>query len=340
MEEILSFTMNGISNYLKENFGKGEYHGKCIYRYFFKTGLNDFENLDCFKNKELAIKIKESLKFPEPEIVETRESEEVLKFALRLEDGEVIESVILKMKNRHTLCISSQVGCKMNCGFCATAKMGFKRNLEAYEIILQLFTAVFKLDYDIRNIVFMGMGEPLDNYENVKKAILILNDQHGFDLAFGHITLSTSGLADKIEKLGKDEDIKPNLSVSINSADETKRKDLMPVTKKFNLLKLKETLKNYPLKKKGIIFITYTIFKDLNDSRQDALKLKEFVDGLPCRINLIPYNEVEGSGLKGCLDEDVNRFAGYLEEHSLFVRKRWTRGAELDAGCGQLASKI
>lgn len=340
MEEILSFTMNGISNYLKENFGKGEYHGKCIYRYFFKTGLNDFENLDCFKNKELALKIKESLKFPEPEIVETRESEEVLKFALRLEDGEVIESVILKMKNRHTLCISSQVGCKMNCGFCATAKMGFKRNLEAHEIILQLFTAVFKLDYDIRNIVFMGMGEPLDNYENVKKAILILNDQHGFDLAFGHITLSTSGLADKIEKLGKDEDIKPNLSVSINSADETKRKDLMPVTKKFNLLKLKETLKNYPLKKKGIIFITYTIFKDLNDSRQDALKLKEFVDGLPCRINLIPYNEVEGSGLKGCHDEDVNRFAGYLEEHSLFVRKRWTRGAELDAGCGQLASKI
>lgn len=340
MEHILSFTMKGLSKFFKQEFGKGEFHAKCVYRYFFKTGRDDIENLDCFKNLKLPKKIKKALIFPQPLIIDKRESDDVFKFALKLEDGSIIESVILKMKNRHTLCISSQVGCKINCQFCATAKMGFKRNLLTHEIILQIYSAKFILGYDIRNVVFMGMGEPLDNYENVKNAVLILNDQHGFDLAFRHITISTSGLADKIDILGKDEDIRPNLSISINSANNDIRTKLMPITKKFNLDTLKTTLKDYPLKRNGIFFITYTIFKGINDSKEDALKLFEFTKDLPCRVNLIPYNSVEGCEFMGCSDDDINRFASYLEEHLVFVRKRWTRGANLDAGCGQLAAKI
>lgn len=340
MSEILSFTLNDLTKFLNQNFGKGEFHSKCIYRYFFKTGKTDIENLDCFKNKELAFKIKENLKFPKPVIPEKKESDDVIKFALELFDKSVIESVILKMKTRDTLCISSQVGCKMNCGFCATAKMGFKRNLFPHEIILQFFTAKFVLGYDIRNIVFMGMGEPLDNYENVKQAVLILNEQHGFDIAFRHITISSSGLCDQIERLGKDPDIKANLSVSINSADNELRKKIMPVTKKFDLLTLRNTLLNYPLKHKGIIFITYTLFKGLNDSEEDALKLVDFVNAIPCRVNIIPYNEVKGCDFKGCSDKDIADFSSLLEKHGLFVRKRWTKGKNLDAGCGQLAGKI
>ncbi|MGM0418400.1 MAG: 23S rRNA (adenine(2503)-C(2))-methyltransferase RlmN [Thermodesulfobacteriota bacterium] len=340
MAEILSFTMNELSGFLKENFGKGEYHGKCIYRYIFKTGKTDIESLDCFKNKDLALKIKEKLNFPEPVILEKKESEDVFKFALELKDKSVVETVVLKMKNRNTLCISSQVGCRMGCRFCATADMGFKRNLFADEIVLQLFTAEFILGFDIRNVVFMGMGEPLDNYENVKKAVLILNDQHGFDLAYRYITVSTSGLADMIEKLGKDIDIKPNLSVSLNSADDEVRKKLMPVSNKYNLEALKNVLLSYPLKPKGIIFITYTLFKGINDSKEDALKLSRFLEKIPCRVNLIPYNSVEGCDFTGCSDYDINRFASYLEDLSLFVRKRWTKGDNLDAGCGQLAGKI
>ena len=340
MENILSFTSISFTEFLKEKFGKGSYHGNCIYRYFFKTGNTDFENLDCFVNIDLALAIKDSLILPDVEIADKRESDDVFKFALRLNDGELIESVILKMKNRHTLCVSSQVGCKMSCKFCATAKMGFKRNLTVDEITLQLYTAKFILGYDIRNIVFMGMGEPLDNYENVRKAILIFNDQHGFDMAFAHITLSTSGLADVVERLGKDNMIRPNLSVSLNSGDNKIRKELMPITKKFDLKYLKKVLLNYPLKRKGIIFITYTLFKGVNDSKEDAKKLFSYVRDLPCRINLIPYNAVEECGFIPCSDGDINRFAGYLETYDLFVRKRWTKGAELDAGCGQLAAKI
>ncbi|PID78318.1 MAG: 23S rRNA (adenine(2503)-C(2))-methyltransferase RlmN [Deltaproteobacteria bacterium] len=340
MNKILSFTMKGFTDYLKINFGKGEYHAKCIYRYFFKTGSSDFENLDCFKNKELAIKIKKSLVFPSPLIADIKESEQVLKFALKLDDGKVVESVILKMKNRHTLCISSQAGCRMNCRFCATGKTGLQRNLFVDEIIIQFFTARFILGYNIRNVVFMGMGEPLDNYENVKKSVLVLNEQHGFDLSFRHITISTSGIADKIAVLGKDKDIRPNLSVSINSADNEKRKYLMPVSKKYSLGVLKQTLLDYPLKKKGIIFITYTLFKGLNDSIEDAEMLVRYLEGLPCRVNLIPYNPVKGCDFEKSSDDDINRFASYLEKDCLFVRKRWTRGAELDAGCGQLAAEI
>ncbi|MGE4520522.1 MAG: 23S rRNA (adenine(2503)-C(2))-methyltransferase RlmN [Desulfobacteraceae bacterium] len=340
MSEILSFTLNDLTHFLNQSFGKGEFHAKCIYRYFFKTGKTDIENLDCFRNKELACKIKAGLKFPEPVILEKKESEDVIKFALELDDKAVIESVVLKMKTRDTLCISSQVGCRMNCGFCATAKIGFKRNLYPHEIILQLYTAKFVLGYDIRNIVFMGMGEPLDNYENVRQAVLILNEQHGFDIAFRHITISSSGLCDQIERLGKDPDIKANLSVSINSADNELRKRIMPVTKRFDLTTLRNTLLNYPLKQKGIIFITYTLFKDLNDSEKDAVKLAEFLDGIPCRVNIIPYNDIEGCGFKGCSDKDIADFSSLLEKSGLFVRKRWTKGKNLDAGCGQLAGKI
>ncbi|MDY0132745.1 MAG: 23S rRNA (adenine(2503)-C(2))-methyltransferase RlmN [Desulforegulaceae bacterium] len=340
MSKILSFTLDDLTSYLNKNFGKGKFHSKCIYRYFYKTGKSDLENLDCFTTKDLPLKIKEDLKFPNPVVLEKKESEDVIKIALELDDKSVVETVIIKMKTRDTLCVSSQVGCKMNCQFCATAKMGFKRNLLTHEILLQFYTAKFVLGYDIRNIVFMGMGEPLDNYENVRKAILILNEQQGFDISFRHITISTSGLCNQIEKLGKDVDIKPNLSVSINSADNDLRKSIMPVTNKFNLLTLRKTLLNYPLKPKGIIFITYTLFKGLNDGKKDALKLVNFLEGIPCRVNLIPYNKVEGCDFKGCNDKDLGDFSDLLESYGLFVRKRWAKGENLDAGCGQLAGKL
>jgi 23S rRNA (adenine2503-C2)-methyltransferase len=224
----------------------------------------------------------------------------------------------------------------MGCRFCETGHMGFQRNLTISEIIGQLFNARFVLRENIKNIVFMGMGEPFDNFDSVTKAIWIMHEQKGFDIALRHITVSTAGLISGIEKLGQMAVRGIRLAISINSADDDTRSWLMPVNRSNPLSRLKKTLSRFPLNKRGGFLFEYILIKGLNDSEKDAITLSEYIAPLPVRLNLIPYNSVKGFNYDSPCDDEMYRFADLLTKRGVFVVKRWARGRSVSAGCGQL----
>lgn len=337
---IFELTQPDLTKFLKQKFGKGDYHSKAIYRELIKKGNIDFENVIEFqKSKNLAQKIKKQLLLPIPVISKTISKNSTIKFINSLEDGYETESVIIPMKNHNTLCISSQIGCKMDCKFCETGKMGFIRNLTVHEIVSQVYAARFILKKSIKNLVFMGMGEPFDNFNNVIKAIDILNDQRGFDFAHRHITISTAGLISGIKKLASLNYKNINLAVSLNAPNDIVRTNLMPINNKYPLKDLLKTLKEYPLKKRGSIFIEYIVIPGINDSKKHANEVAEHLRDLKVRVNLIPLNKTTEFQSRITTDKEIHQFAKYLEEQGLFVVKRWSKGDSLFAACGQLGNK-
>ena len=225
----------------------------------------------------------------------------------------------------------------MGCRFCETGRMGFKRNLTVSEITGQLFNARFILKEKIKNIVFMGMGEPFDNFDPVIRAMRIMNEQKGFDIAFRHITLSTAGLTNGIETLGNLNLPGLRLAVSINASDDKTRSWLMPMAGSMETLK--KTLERFPLPKRGCFLFEYILIKGLNDSKKDAIRLSEYIKPLPVRLNLIPYNPVSRFNYKSPCDDDMKRFSDILTDNGIFVVKRWSKGRSVAAGCGQLGRK-
>jgi 23S rRNA (adenine2503-C2)-methyltransferase len=260
----------------------------------------------------------------------------VIKFATILADGRRIESVILPIRGRTTVCVSTQVGCSRGCLFCATGAMGFSRNLEVEEIVGQVHTGQLQGGRRIDNVVFMGMGEPLDNFENVVQAIRGMADPHGLDIAYRYITVSTAGHADGIRRLGAIKLPNLRLAVSINAADDALRSRLMPINRQYPLARLKEELLAFPRGKRGVVFVEYVLLAGINDSRDQALQLARYLDGLPVRVNVIPYNGGPESGFAVPAPEQVRRFCGWLVEEKLFVRERRSRGQEVMAACGML----
>ncbi len=218
------------------------------------------------------------------------EQDGVTKIVFSLADGLRVESVWIPMPRRSTLCMSSQAGCRMGCAFCRTGSLGLLRNLAAEEIVGQVYAVRHGLGRAIDNIVFMGMGEPLDNFDNVVQAIRVLSDQRGLDIAHSHMTISTAGLTDGIRRLGELGWPGLNLAVSLNAADDELRSQLMPINAVHPLALLKQALQAYPLRKKGVFFIEYVLLKGVNDSRGQAARLARFLEGLPVRVNVIGYN--------------------------------------------------
>lgn len=338
--EILNVTLDQLACEFKKKYDKGLYHASALYREFYKNGNIEFLKAKEFKTSPvLAGHLKHTIEFTPGQVVDTFTENNLTKFITRLWDGEKIESVIIPMTNHQTLCVSSQVGCRMGCRFCETAKMGFKRDLLVSEITGQLFNARFILKKKIKNIVFMGMGEPFDNFDNVIHAIWIMNEQKGFNIAFRHITVSTAGLINGIEKLGRLNMKGLRLAVSINASENKTRSWLMPVNKTAPLPSLKTALKMFPLSKRGCFLFEYILIKGLNDSLEDAIKLAEYIKPLPVRLNLIPYNSVTGFNYKSPCDDDMHRFADALTKRGIFVIKRWSKGCSVAAGCGQLGKK-
>ncbi len=335
--DIFSLTYEQFKIQLKKQFGKGEYHAKALYRAIFKKGSRSFSHLpELAKSGDFAERFAQSLNFPLME-VEQVSGEEVKKFVTSLEDGSLIESVIIPMdKKRTTLCISSQVGCRMGCSFCRTGDMGFTRNLSVSEIVGQIMTATFEFGADIRNIVFMGMGEPLDNLDNVIQALEVMTQQHGLDIPYSKITLSTSGVVEGIRELTRRGLTQIRLAVSLNGAEDILRKKIMPITNRYSLQDLKEALQQFPLDKRGVFFIEYVILKGINDSEDDVDRIYKFCKDLPVRVNLIPYN---GENFRRPSFEEVENFKKMLTERKLFVRVRTSRGDEISAACGQLAAE-
>ena len=334
---ILEFSLDRMIQTFDQDYGKGRFHARALFREVFKNGNADFLEAEEFLNSpQFAMALEGKFRVDPGQVLETFDEDNLTKFITRLSDGLEIESVIIPMTRHNTLCVSSQVGCKMGCKFCETGRMGFKRDLETFEITGQLYNARHVLGKKIKNIVFMGMGEPFDNFDHVMEAVHIMNEQRGFNIALGHITLSTAGLVPGIEKLAQMKIKGIRLAVSINAADDKTRSRIMPVNTAMPLETLKKSLTAFPLPRKGVFLFEYILIRGLNDSPYQAALLAEFIGPLPVRLNLIPYNPVKGFDYESPSDGEMHRFADLLSAKGVFVIKRWTRGRSVSAGCGQL----
>lgn len=266
-----------------------------------------------------------------------------IKMAFRLFDGNRVEGVLIPHGKRMTACISSQAGCSLTCRFCATGKLGRIRNLDAAEIFDQVVLirnkAVEHYNSPLTNIVYMGMGEPLLNYREVAQSVHQITASEGLGMSPQRITVSTAGIAKMIRKLGDDE-VKFNLALSLHAANDAKRSQIMPINDQNNLQALRESLLYFFEKTGTRITFEYILFDSFNDSIKDAQELVAFAKGIPCKINLIEYNTVEGTGFKKSKAEKVRSFKLYLEEKGkLIANVRRSRGKDIDAACGQLAGK-
>lgn len=261
-----------------------------------------------------------------------------VKYVFAMEDGSRIETVLLLDDKRRTLCVSTQVGCKMGCVFCATGKIKFRRNLSAGEIVDQVYI-VQKDVTKISNIVYMGMGEPLDNYDAVVKSVKILNDPAGPNIGIRHITISTCGIAPAIKKLAY-EHLHPRLAISLNAATDDLRNRLMPVNKKYPLKKLLDAVKKYQLKLKDRVTFEYVLIKGINDLVSDARQLVKLLRGIKCNVNLIEYNPHPGCKYKGSGMEKMSRFAEVLKEAGIENTIRLKKGSSICAACGQLGANL
>ena len=279
------------------------------------------------------------LRSPADRVVKRVADGDVIKFVTRLADGLEIESVVIPMHRRHTLCVSSQVGCRMGCRFCRTGRMGLIRNLSPAEIVGQVHSARHRLGIAVRNVVFMGMGEPLDNLDNVVQAIRVLEDQRGLDIARRYITVSTVGLVDKITRLAGLQDGPVNLAVSLNAPCDTIRSQIMPINRSHPMEALRASLLTYPLRKKAAIFIEYVLIADINDQQEHARRLARYLAPLPAKVNLIAYNPSPDSELRAPSPEAYERFHTRLVAQKVFVRRRAEKGGGIMAACGQLGGR-
>lgn len=266
-----------------------------------------------------------------------------IKYSLQLYDELLVEGVIIPSKNRLTACVSSQVGCSLACEFCATGTMKFDRNLSASEIYDQVFIlneeAISNFGKPLSNIVFMGMGEPLLNYKALLRSVKFITTEQGLGMSPKRITVSTAGIAKMIMKLA-DDDVRFNLAISLHTASNSKRDVLMPLNQKIKLEMLSEAVQYFYDKTGSRITYEYILFKDLNDSLEDAQKLVQFAKVSPCKINLIEYNTVDDLPYKKSSNKVTENFIKFLEEKKLIVNLRRSKGKDIAAACGQLVNKL
>ncbi len=321
------------------SLGKEKYRARQIMKWIHRSGALSFHEMTDL-SKAFREEMGKRALISVPEIEEIQESRDGTKKALlRLEDGGFIESVLIRERNHWTQCVSTQVGCAMGCRFCLTGKYGLKRNLLPHEIVGQITALRFNTPEgeNIRNIVMMGMGEPLANYENVLKAIKVITSDIGAGLSTRKITLSTSGITPMIRKLG--EDVSINLAVSLNAPDDQRRSYLMPINKKFPLKGLIEACREYPMPRRRMITFEYILMRDINDSENDARMLALLLRDVHCKFNLIPFNEFPGSEFKRPSDKRVRAFQDILVGENYTTMTRPSKGDDIFAACGQLSGQ-
>jgi 23S rRNA (adenine2503-C2)-methyltransferase len=337
--KVLELTYTELAKELKHRYGKGAYHAAAIYREVFKGGnRSPFKAAEFAKSGELAQKIEADMRIHLPEVAARETAGNLTKIIFRLRDDLEVESVIVPMAKHATICISCQVGCRMGCRFCETAQLGFKRNLTVDEIVAQVWTARAIMAIPIRNVVFMGMGEPLDNFDNVIQAIRVLSDQRGLDIAKRHITLSTAGVVDGLERLAALNWPTLKLAVSLNAVNDDTRSRIMPINQRYPLALLRQTLRNFPLAKKGALLIEYILIPGINDGGQDARDLAQYIKPLKAKVNLIPHNPRRKSPYPAPRATQITRFQNLLFKEDIFVRLRAAKGREIMAACGQLGN--
>ena len=317
--------------------GQQRFHARQIVRWLYRRGVADVEAMTDL-SRELRAALARDFTLSSLTLAHRETSSDgTEKFLLRLADGKHIESVFIPDTPAMTFCISTQVGCAMACAFCLTGKMGLVRNLTAGEIAGQVRVLAGALDMRESpfNIVLMGMGEPLHNYDETMKALRILTDEHGFDMPARRITLSTVGLLPALERLAS-EPVMPNLAISLHAPTDFQRGELVPINRKYGVSDIIEACRRFPLQKRRRITFEYVLLAGVNDSPQDARRLARLVAGVKSKVNLIPLNAAAGIPFERPSDEAIDRFARIVSEHGVDVSVRKSRGRDIRAACGQL----
>lgn len=325
-----------------ESIGEKSFRGKQIFEWLWQKDAASFEDMTNL-SKSLRDKLNESFYIDHITLKDQQISiDKTIKCAFSIDEGKIIEGVLIPTTSRTTACISSQVGCSLACKFCATGKLKLMRNLTAGEMVDQVVylknQAENRYKTPLTNIVYMGMGEPLLNYNNMLRSTELICSPEGLGMSPRRITVSTAGIAKMIKKLGDDE-VKFNLALSLHAANDKKRSEIMEINDSNNLESLSEALSYFHSKTGTRVTFEYIIFRDFNDELEDAEELVKFSRCVPCKINIIEYNPIDDAEFQQADSQKVDAFAAYLERKGLVVNVRRSRGKDIDAACGQLANK-
>ena len=317
--------------------GYPRFRARQVFSWIYAKGVTTFDEMTDL-SRELRGELARHARIRTPALIHKElSSDGTVKFLLGLEDGRRIESVFIPDTPSQTFCVSTQVGCAMKCGFCLTGKMGLVRNLTAGEIAgqVRVLAGALGLRNSKFNIVLMGMGEPLHNYDNTMTALRMLNDEHGLAVSPRRVTLSTVGVLPALERLAT-EPLMPNLAISLHATTEDHRDLLVPVNRKYGLADILEAARRFPLSRRNRITFEYVLLRGVNDTPEDARRLVKLLGDIRCKVNLIPLNEAAGIGFERPSDDRINNFARILANGALRVSVRKSRGRDIRAACGQL----
>jgi len=340
-KNIRDFSHQEMVDFFQE-LGEPKFRANQVYEWLWKKNVHTFHEMRnipvSLQNKLEETCFIDGIKVSDQQI----SNDKTIKCAFSVEDAKVVEGVLIPTTSRMTACISSQVGCSLACTFCATGRLKLMRNLSAGEIVDQVVylkdEAENRYNTPLTNIVYMGMGEPLLNYKNVLRSTELICSDKGLGMSPRRITVSTAGIAKMIKKLGDDQ-VKFNLALSLHAANDAKRNTIMEINESNNLATLKEALEYFHEKTGSRVTFEYIIFKDFNDTLDDARELAAFAKCVPCKINIIEYNAIDGGEFQQADPKKVGEFAAFLESKNLIVNVRRSRGKDIDAACGQLANK-
>ena len=337
MKNIKDFDLEDLKN---ELIGLGEkaFRADQIFDFLYVKKVKSFDEMTNL-SLELREKLKENYDICNFKILNKQVSKDgTVKYLFDLLDGNAIETVVMEYSYGKSVCVSTQVGCKMGCKFCASTGIPFVRSLTAGEIVEEILAVEDDLNIRVSNVVYMGIGEPLDNYDNVVKSIRILNNQKGISIGARHISVSTSGLVPRILDLAK-ENIQCTLSISLHATTNEKRSSMMPVNDRYSIEELMDACKEYIKITKKRVSFEYALAKDNNDNLEDAKRLVKLLKGMNCHVNLIPINKIENGKFSQSTNENILKFRDYLNDNGITATVRRELGSDIDAACGQLRRK-
>ena len=337
MKNIKEYNLDELKQELI-SLGEKGYRAEQIFNWLYVEKVKSFDDMTNL-SLELREKLKQNYTMCNFEILSKQESSDgTKKYLFDVLDGNAIETVLMQYHHGKTICVSSQIGCKMGCKFCASTGIAFVRGLTSGEIVEQILAVEQDIGEHISNIVFMGIGEPFDNYDNVMHAIRIINNQKGLNIGARHISVSTSGLVPRIYDFAN-EDLQCTLSISLHATDNTKRSAMMPVNNLYSIEELMKACKYYIAKTNKRISFEYALAKDNNDNLEDAKALVNLWKGMLCHVNLIPINKIENGKFTKSSNDNIIKFRDYLNDHGIVATIRRELGSDIDAACGQLRRK-
>lgn len=336
MNNIYNYSLEDLQNYFEE-IGESKFRAGQVFDWLYIKRVKSFDLMTNLK-KDLIKYLKENFSMGELKIIKKQEDVDVKKYLFELFDGKLIEAVLMKHDYGNSLCVSSQVGCNMGCSFCESGRLKKKRNLYAYELVMQVLKVEEDIKMRISHVVLMGIGEPFDNYDNVMKFINIINDPKGINIGIRHITVSTCGVVPKIREFAK-EKLGVNLAISLHAPTDEIRNKIMPINKAYKINDIMDAVKDYIKETNRRVTFEYILLKDINDSKDCAYELASKLKNLNCYVNLIPYNETSNIGFKASSKVTIDEFYDILKMQGINVTIRREFGRKVSAACGQLRSE-